>query len=271
MKVATGPTIPLHANQKPIEKIRNQGQKINPSPVLARPNLTNRNRVPPRYHRRPSNPLPGALFKAFQNMIGTTFGLIANMGLIFFVGMFIAVNPPLYRDGFARLFPIERRKRITEVMDQMSDSMYAWLNGRFIAMLITGVGTAIALWLLGVPMPISIGVITGLLTFIPNIGGIIALALAMMMALTQGPMTVVWVVVVYAVLQLVESNIVTPLVQQHQTSIPPALLLAFQIVLGALTGFLGLLVATPLLAAGLVGVQEFWIKDVLEEDSSKTQ
>ena len=152
-------------------------------------------------------------------------------------------------------------------MDEMAKSMFAWLNGRFVSMVITGAGTGAALWLLGVPMAITIGVITAVLTFVPNLGGIIALALAMLMAFTQGPTTVLWVIAIYTVLQLIESNVITPLIQQHQTSIPPALLLAFQVILGALTGFMGLLVATPLLAAGLVAVRELWIKDVLDDQT----
>ena len=209
--------------------------------------------------------IAGKTFKAFQRMFATTLGLAANMGLIFFVGLFLAVNPDLYRDGFAKLFPVRHRERITDVMNQMGKAMFAWLQGRFVSMLITGAGTGLALWFLGVPMAITIGIITALLTFIPNIGGIIALALAMLMALTQGPMTLLWVIVVYSVLQLIESNVITPLIQQHQTSIPPALLLSFQVILGALTGFMGLLVATPLLAAGLVAVRELWVKDVLND------
>ena len=212
----------------------------------------------------------GRTFRAFQKMFATTLGLAANMGLIFFVGLFLAVNPALYRDGFAKLFPVRHRQRLTEVMDEMARSMFAWLNGRFVSMVITGVGTGAALWLLGVPMAVTVGIITALLTFIPNIGGIIALALAMLMAFTQGPMTVLWVIVIYSVLQLIESNVISPLIQQHQTSIPPALLLSFQVILGALTGFMGLLVATPLLAASLVAVREFWIKDVLGDHESNS-
>ena len=206
------------------------------------------------------------VFPVFGRMMGTSLGLVANLGVIFFMGLFFAVNPPLYRDGFTKLFPIDRRERVVEVMDKMGESMFAWLNGRFISMAITGVGTGLGLWLLGVPMPITIGIVTALLTFIPNIGGLIALSLAMIMALTQGPTTVLWVVVVYGLLQLVESNIITPIVQQQKTSIPPALLLGFQVILGAITGFLGLLVATPLLAAALVGTREVWVRDILGDE-----
>ena len=135
-------------------------------------------------------------------------------------------------------------------------------------MAITGAGTAAALFVLGVPMAITVGVITGLLTFVPNIGGITALFLAILVAIPQGVETVLWVVGLYAALQLIESNVITPLLQQHQTSIPPALLISIQVIMGAIAGFLGLMVATPLLAASLVLIQQVWIKDVLGEPSS---
>ena len=205
----------------------------------------------------------GRVVRTFQKMLSTTFGLVANIGIIFFVGVFLAVDPSLYRDGVANLFPADRRDRIIEVMNLTSDSMFNWIVGRFIAMLLTGIGTAITLAVLGVPMSISIGIATGILTFIPNIGGFIALILASLMALTQGPSTVVWVVIAYGAIQLVESNIITPMIQQYQTSIPPALLLSFQLVFGILNGFLGIMVATPLLAAILPAVKELWIEDVL--------
>ena len=206
----------------------------------------------------------GKVLGALGRLLVTTFGLATNVGVVFFIGIFLAINPSLYRDGAAQLFPPDKRIRASEVMDLMGESMFNWLQGRFLSMLITGAGTSVALLMLGVPMPITIGFITGLLTFIPNIGAIVALGLAMLMGLSQGPMTVVWVVVLYAAFQLIESNIVTPLIQQHQTSIPPALLLAFQILMAALTGILGVMVATPMLAAGIVLVKEVWIKDTLE-------
>jgi predicted PurR-regulated permease PerM len=184
--------------------------------------------------------------------------------VIYFIGLFLAINPQLYRDGFAMLFRSQDRDKVATVMNKMGESMFNWLNGRLLSMLITGTGTAIALAILGVPMPMTVGVITGFLTFVPNIGAIISLALAILLALSQGPEIVIWVIIVYAALQLVESNIVTPIIQQKKTSIPPALLLAFQLIMAALTGFLGVMVATPLLAASITLVQEVWIEEVIE-------
>ncbi len=213
----------------------------------------------------------GKAFSILTNLFSTTLGLVANLGVILFVGIFIAVDPTLYRDGFARLFPLTRRSRVKEVLDKIGSTLFSWLLGRFMTMAITGSGTATALFALGVPMAGTVGVITGLLTFVPNIGGFLALFLAMLVALPQGLATVGWVVVLYAALQLLESNVITPLLQQHQTSIPPALLISVQALMGAIAGFLGLMVATPLLAATLVLVQQVWIEDVLGESQTSQQ
>jgi predicted PurR-regulated permease PerM len=206
----------------------------------------------------------GQVIRAFKKTVATTLGLLGNLGVIYFIGLFLAINPQLYRDGFAILFRSQDRDKVATVMNKMGESMFNWLNGRLLSMLITGTGTAIALAILGVPMPMTVGVITGFLTFVPNIGAIISLALAILLALSQGPEIVIWVIIVYAALQLVESNIVTPIIQQKKTSIPPALLLAFQLIMAALTGFLGVMVATPLLAASITLVQEVWIEEVIE-------
>ena len=212
----------------------------------------------------------GKVFSMFRQFIMTGFGLLANLAIIFFVGVFIAVDPTLYRDGIVKLLPKSRREKAREVMNKMGLTIYNWLNGRFLTMLLTGVGTGIGLWLLGVPLAFVIGAITALLTFIPNIGAVASLALAMLMGLSQSPDTVLWVVILYGSWQLIESNIITPLIQQQKTSIPPALLIMFQLLMGVMTGFLGLLVATPLLAALLVFVKEVWIKGVLDDDTVET-
>ncbi|MCA9158989.1 MAG: AI-2E family transporter, partial [Planctomycetales bacterium] len=100
----------------------------------------------------------GNALKVLQSMMTTTLGLMANIGLIFFVGLFLAVSPELYRDGFAKLFPIARRQRVVEVMNAIGDSLFSWLTGRFISMAVTGAGTGLVLFFLGVPMAMTLGV-----------------------------------------------------------------------------------------------------------------
>jgi predicted PurR-regulated permease PerM len=213
--------------------------------------------------------LPNAsdVLGAVTRTLNIAFGIVGNTLLIIAVGVFLAANPRQYRDGVAALFPIRRRERVVEIMNRMGRSMFNWLIGQFFAMVISGTGIAIVLWLLGVPMAFMIGVITGLLVFVPNLGALIALLLALLMAISQGPMTMIWVTVAYLAVQLVETNVITPLIQQERTSIPPALLLATQVLMGAALGFAGLLAAPPLLAAVLVLVREVWIRDVLGDES----
>jgi predicted PurR-regulated permease PerM len=110
----------------------------------------------------------------------------------------------------------------------------------------------------------TLGILTGLLTFVPNIGAAIALLLAVMLALPQGTGTVAAVVVGYMVVQLVESYVVTPLIEQKAVSLPPALVIAFQAVMSVLFGFVGAVVASPVLAAGKTIVEMLYIEDHLE-------
>lgn len=204
------------------------------------------------------------------NMFKTTFGLIVNSLLIFFVGLFLAVSPTTYRDGVVLLVPPESRDRIRGLMNQLGETLWHWLIGRFGSMLVTGLGAALLLSLIGVPMAGTLGVITGLLTFIPNIGSLVAFFLALLMALSNSPTTAALVVPTYAVLQLVESYLITPLIQQKQVSLPPALLISFQAIMGVLFGFLGAAVASPLLAASKVIVEELYVQDYLEGESSES-
>ena len=211
------------------------------------------------------------IFGVLGNAFSTTFGLTMNVAFVFFVATFIAIRPTQYRTSVCQLFPMSYRRRANEVLEMMGQTLFQWMQGRAATMGITGVGTGIMLWLLGVPLAPVLGVLTGLLTFIPNVGAVIALVLSMLMAMSQGMTTVAWVVALYAVLQLLESNVITPLIQQHQTPVPPPLLLMSQLLMGVLSGFLGVMVATPLLAAVLIFIREVYIKDYLEQSEESVR
>ncbi|MBN70763.1 MAG: hypothetical protein CME32_15970 [Gimesia sp.] len=197
-------------------------------------------------------------------MFRTTFGLVVNSVLILFVGLFLATAPGTYRDGVVILFAPERRERIRQLMNQLGDTLWHWLIGRFGSMLVTGLGAWLVLLLIGVPMAGTLGFLTGLLTFIPNIGAAISFILAILVALPQGTTTAALVIPAYIGLQLLESYVITPLIQKQQVSLPPALLISFQAIMGVLFGFLGAIIASPFLAAVKVIVQELYVKDYLE-------
>lgn len=204
-------------------------------------------------------------------MFKTTFGLVVNTVLILFVGLFLATAPATYREGVVILVAPRHRARIRQLMNQLGDTLWHWLIGRFASMLVTGLGAWLVLLLIGVPMAGTLGLITGLLTFIPNIGAAVSFILAILVALPQGATTAALVVPAYIGLQLLESYVITPLIQKQQVSLPPALLISFQAIMGVLFGILGAAIASPLLAVGKVAIQELYVKDYLENQPAETE
>ena len=138
-----------------------------------------------------------------------------------------------------------------------------WLLAKFISMAVVGVLTGIGLWLLEVPLAISLAVLASLLTFIPNIGPVIAAIPALLLAFVDGPSKALSVALLYLAVQTVESYGITPFVERETVALRPALTLSAQLALGLLTGFVGVIVATPLTAVCIVIVQTLYIQDVL--------
>ena len=193
----------------------------------------------------------------------TTVGAIANLLIILFVGVYGAAEPRTYRDGFVRLVSPGRRARVRQVLDEVGRTLGWWLLGRLCSMAVVGTATGLGLWLLGVPLALTLGLIAALLGFIPYIGPILAGVPAVLIGLTQGPQQAFHVLLFYVGLQTVESYLLTPLVQRRAISLPPALQLSLQVLAGVLFGVTGLALATPLAAAGLVITRMVYVEDVL--------
>ncbi len=189
----------------------------------------------------------------------------AAVVLVLFVGVYMGAEPTLYREGFVTLIPPEHCELASNVLERSYETLWWWLIGRLIAMTAVGMMNWIGLALLGVPLPLTLGLIAGLLTFIPNLGAIIAVIPAGLLALTVSPRLVLWVVVLHFVLQGVEGYFITPFVQKRTIWMPPALLISVQILAASLVGFLGLTFAVPIAAVGIVLVKMLYIRDTLGE------
>ncbi len=183
--------------------------------------------------------------------------------VIFFVGLYLAYDPDLYRTGVVKLIPPEQRDRAEEVLDVLRQTLAKWITGRIISMAIIGVCTAIGLAVLGVPLPVTLGVLSALLTFIPNIGPLIAALPQVLLALNVGSDTAVQVLGFNAVLQMLESYLVTPIVQRWEVSAPPALIILAQLLMSVWAGIIGMAVAAPLVVTVMVLTQMLYIRDIL--------
>ena len=148
-------------------------------------------------------------------------------------------------------------------MGVIDEALRRWLVGRFALMVINGALTAIGLKLLGIPLALTLGVLAGLLNFVPNFGPWIAAIPAVLIAFLQGPQQALYVAVLYLVLQSVDGYLLTPLVDRKSVELPPVLTITAQVVLGLAFGFIGILLASPLTAVTLILIKMLYIEDLL--------
>lgn len=208
---------------------------------------------------------PGSMKKA-QGLASTffksTFGVLGDIYVVLFLGIFFTVSPGIYKKGIVQLIPKKGQKKGEDVLNKLGDNLKKWLKGKIFSMTVVMILTGIGLSILGVPMWLALAIIAGILNFIPNFGPLIAMIPAVLVALLQSPATAAIVAGMYIVIQVVESNFITPMVQQKLISIPPALIIMAQLLISPLTGGWGLVLATPLMVIIMISVQELYIKEM---------
>jgi len=195
----------------------------------------------------------------------TALGILGNLVVILMVGIYTALTPAEYRAGAVSLLPPRHRKRGREVLSALDRGLWHWLLGQLVAMFGVGIATTLGLWLLGIPLAIVLGIIAGVLNFIPLAGPFLAAVPAVLVAFAQSPTDALYVALLFLGVQQLEGNVLTPLAQQQAVNLPPATLLASLAAFGVLLGPLGVLLATPLAVVVTVLVKMIYIEGVLEE------
>jgi predicted PurR-regulated permease PerM len=197
----------------------------------------------------------------------TTVGALTNIALMILLAIYLASEPKTYIRGFAKLFPQDNRKRVREVLYQIGETLSWWLIGKGASMLFIGLLTWIGLYFIGVPLALTLGLIAGLLSFIPNFGPIFSAIPAILLAFINSPTSALYVLALFVGVQIIESNIVTPLIERRTVELPPVLTVVSQLALAVLFGAVGLILATPILAVVMVLVQTIYIQDILGEET----
>lgn len=200
----------------------------------------------------------GRVTAAVSSVVGT----VTNMAMMLVLAIFIAAEPRMYERGVAWMLPLSEREHFYVTAAKMGNVLRRLMAGRLLGMAVEGFGTWILLSLGGVPMAALLGVLTGLLAFLPNIGAIVSGALIILVGFSAGVDVGLYAIFVYFVVQMVDGYLIVPMVAKRAVDLAPALVLGAQILFGALFGILGLALADPIIAM---------IKVALERQSERNE
>jgi predicted PurR-regulated permease PerM len=200
------------------------------------------------------------LMDTATNFFSTSFGVLGDLYIIIFLSIFFTSDPRLYEQGILFLFPPSQKNKGKIIMSRISTSLKGWLKSILISMVLITILISLSLTLLHMPATMVLGIITGLLEVIPNFGPIIAMIPGVLLAFTISTKMAVLVALIYIAAQTIVASIVTPLLQKKIINLPPALTLISQLIMGALSGVMGIILAVPLLSIVIILVDELYIK-----------
>lgn len=198
------------------------------------------------------------------SLFATSINAILELVLVLILTLMMLINPQPYRQSFIRFFPAFYRSRVDEVLTHCATGLESWTKGALIEMVFIGALSGIGLWVLQVPLALAHAILAGLLNFIPNIGPTLSAVFPITIAFVDAPWKALAVVILYIVIQNVESYWLTPTVMANQVSLLPAVTLTAQIFFTTFFGALGLLMALPLAVVVKTWLEEVLFKDILD-------
>jgi predicted PurR-regulated permease PerM len=208
----------------------------------------------------------GAITRYLFSFLSSTVAVITGILLILFMAIYIGSNPDLYHRGVLHLIPHRGRPRAAQVLEAVGLTLRRWLRAQLIAMVVIGVVTTLGLWALDVKAALALGIIAGLLEFIPLIGPWLSAVPAVAMAFLDSPQKALFVILLYVGIQFLENHLLIPMVMQEGVDLPPVLTLIGLALMGVVFGFLGMLIAVPLLAAIMTAVKLLYVEGVVGDD-----
>lgn len=193
--------------------------------------------------------VPGSVAGSVAGFLGSAFGLSGTLAVVVIAGIYLAADPGIYVNGALRLFPVHYRPQAKELVETAGKALWAWSAGQALDMLVVAILSALGLWLIGVPLALALGVLAGLMNFVPYIGAIIGAVPAVIIAFSVGSTQGFETIGLYLVIQGFEGNVMAPMIQNRAAHLPPGLTILAQTAFGAILGIPGFIFATPLTAA----------------------
>ena len=177
----------------------------------------------------------------------------------------MAADPTLYKRGVVQLFPSSQHERVESALDTSGVALRLWLKGQLVAMALVGLLTGFALWLIGLPSPVGLGLIAGFGEFIPFLGPILGAVPALVIAASQNIQMLLWTAGAFVVIQQVESNLISPLIQHRTVELPPVLSLLAVLAFATVFDAIGLVLAVPLTVVLYVMIKKLYVRETLGE------
>ncbi len=217
----------------------------------------------------------GLVSDAVGFLSGSVFGYVRGGGKLFIeaasvvvMALYLARQPALYRDGLISLFAPRHRPIAVRVFDDAAATLRAWVVGQLIAMAVLALLTAAGLWILGVPYWLAFGIFTGLVAIVPFFGTLVSTLLPALFMVASGDwVTVLLVLVLGVVVHVFEANIVVPRIMQRKVDLPPVLTISSVLIMGALLGAIGLIVAVPVLCVTMVLIRHILHREIYGESA----
>jgi len=210
----------------------------------------------------------GGAFATVGRYTLSVLGAGADLLVVVFAGLYLAIDPRQNRNGLLALVPDGPRERVAAALDASGRALKLWLIGTLLSMTIVGVLTGLATWAIGLPSPVALGLFAGLAAFVPIVGPIVSVVPGVLLAALEGPQMILWTLLAYFAVQQVESNVSYPLIQRRTVDLPPVLTLFAVLGLGVLLGPLGVVFATPLAVVIYVCVKMLYVRDALGEETA---
>lgn len=211
------------------------------------------------------------LVRPVLRSVSATLTFLAALFVVAVTGIYAAAQPRLYVEGFVRLLPPDWRDLGREACHESARQLRRLLVGVGVAISTAGVFTGVGLWLLGIPYALGLGLLAALLEIIPNVGPTAAAIPAILLSLAEEEVPWWHVVILYGVVQTVQSYVIQPLVQQQMIEVPPVVLIGSVVLLGWLVGPLGVLMGVPLLVVANVLIRILYLRETLGEQPGRAE
>jgi predicted PurR-regulated permease PerM len=193
--------------------------------------------------------------------VGASVATVLSFAVVVLITtVYTVARPAPLVNGFVSLFPAGQRQRVREILGEMYKTVQKWFLGQLASMTIIGLLFTVAMFVIGIPFALLLGIFSGLISFVPYVGPMISVILPVLLALTGNPIDALWVILAYLGIQAIEGNLVQPIVMSRAVSLHPVTLVFALLTMGTLFGFVGVFLAIPLVAALHVLLRELWIE-----------